>query len=101
MGRKGRLSHKKRVGETPTTLNDRELIKREMLHKALASRMRLKILAMLKERPMLGHELVKKSSLGQSTVSYHLGILRGAGLITTHPQARGTLYSLAKEPNKS
>ncbi|MGH7274717.1 MAG: ArsR/SmtB family transcription factor [Nitrospiria bacterium] len=101
MRRKGRLSHKKREGETPTTLNDRELIKREMLHSALASRTRLKILAMLEGRSMFGHEIVKKFSIGQSTVSYHLGILRAAGLITTHPQARGTLYSPAKGANES
>ncbi len=46
---------------------------------------------------MFGHELVRHLGMGQSTVSYHVGILKKAGLITAKPLREGTLYSLAKK----
>ena len=91
-------SHNKGEGDY---FSDREFIKKEKFYRALACRTRLKILAMLEQRSMFGHELVSRLDIGQSTVSYHLGILREAGLITTHPQARGILYSLSKERKES
>lgn len=76
---------------------NQEFLKKELFHKALACRTRLKILALLERQSMFGHEFVKPLGIGQSTVSYHLGILRKTGLITARPQPDGVLYSLVKE----
>jgi DNA-binding transcriptional ArsR family regulator len=76
--------------------NDR-LVSKERFHKALACRTRLKMMEMLERRAMYGHELVRRLEIGQSTVSYHLGILRKAGLILALQRAGGRLYLLAKE----
>lgn len=84
---------RKRSESLPVS-SDQELIKKERLHKALACRTRLKILAMLERKSMFGYELVKQLDIGQSTVSYHLGILRNAGLINARQSTEGTLYSL-------
>lgn len=91
------LTHKKREHGSPVTLPEQEFIQKELFHKALACRTRLKILAMLERQPMFGHELVKQLEIGQSTVSYHLGILKEMGLITAQQRAEGVLYSLVKE----
>ena len=89
-----RDSHKR--GEEGDLSSDREFIKKEKFHRALACRTRLKILAMLEQKSMFGHELLRHLDIGQSTVSYHLGILREAGLITEDQRAEGTSYSLVK-----
>ena len=90
-----RDSHTRGEGGDPAS--DREFIKKEKFYRALACRTRLKILAMLEQRSMFGHQLVSRLDIGQSTVSYHLRILREAGLITTQQRAEGTLYSLVNE----
>jgi DNA-binding transcriptional ArsR family regulator len=95
MGRERRL-HRKREGNSLTIGADQEFIKKEMFHKALACRTRLKILAMLEQKSMFGYELVRHLGIGQSTVSYHLGILREAGMITAQQRAEGRLYSLVR-----
>ena len=91
--------HNKRKGGDP--LSDREFIKKEKFHRALACRTRLKILAMLEQKSMFGHELLRHLDIGQSTVSYHLGILREAGLITAEQRGEGTLYSLVIERKRA
>lgn len=88
---------KKRERGLPTTLPDQEFIQKETFHRAMACRTRLKILGMLERKAMFGYELVKQLGIGQSTVSYHLGILRRTGLIMAEQRVEGTLYSLVKE----
>lgn len=88
---------KRRNGGSATAVPDDEFLKRELFHKALACKTRLKIMALLEGQSMFGHELVKHLGIGQSTVSYHLRILREAGVVTAQPQGDGVLYSLVKE----
>jgi DNA-binding transcriptional ArsR family regulator len=90
------MERKKREARSPTPIPDHEFVKKETFHKALACRTRLKILAMLEQKSMFGYELVRHLGIGQSTVSYHLGILRKVGLITTQQRAEGRLYSLVR-----
>jgi ArsR family transcriptional regulator len=91
------MAPRKRESGLSSAFPDQEFIKKEMLHRALACRTRLKILAMLERKSMFGHELVKQLDIGQSTVSYHLGILKAAGFIAAQQRAEGTLYSLTKQ----
>lgn len=85
-----------RKGREGRAFSNNEFIKEEKYYRALACRTRLKILAALEDRPMFGHELVKRLGMGQSTVSYHLGILRRAGLVKTDPQSSSTRFSLLR-----
>lgn len=76
---------------------DRELfIRQEKFYSALANRVRLEILALLKKKAMFGFELVHHLGIGQSTVSYHLGLLKEVNLIHARQQDGGTLYFRAK-----
>ena len=52
-------------------------------YKALADPTRLRILALLVERPMYGQELAESLGVNAPTVSHHLGELRAAGLLRT------------------
>ncbi len=92
---------KKRGGGPQITLTDEDFIREEIFYRALACKTRLKILVMLERKPMFGYELVSRLDIGQSTVSYHLGILREAGLITAEQQTGGTLFSVVKEGLKT
>jgi ArsR family transcriptional regulator len=49
--------------------------------KALSEPPRLRILAALREGPRTVTELVGETGLGQTNVSKHLALLRGAGLV--------------------
>lgn len=88
---------KRRNGGSTTAVPDNEYVQKELFHKALACKTRLKIMALLERQSMFGHELVKRLGIGQSTVSYHISILRKAGLVAAQPQLEGVLYSLVKE----
>jgi ArsR family transcriptional regulator len=52
---------------------------------AIADPTRLAILALLRRRDHCVCHLVEQLELKQSVVSHHVGILRRAGLITSHP----------------
>jgi ArsR family transcriptional regulator len=54
---------------------------------ALADPTRLAILTLLRTRDHCVCHLVEQLGLKQSVVSHHVGILRRAGVITSHPNA--------------
>jgi predicted ArsR family transcriptional regulator len=61
-------------------------------HAALASTVRRRLLAVLRGggEPQDAHQLAEAVGLHVSTVRFHLGVLGRAGLVTGHPQRRGT-----------
>lgn len=63
--------------------------------RALGDPTRLRILRLLAEAPLNVSELVSLVGVAQSSVSHHLGKLRGLGLISEERQAGFTYYSLA------
>jgi hypothetical protein len=64
------------------------------LFKALADRNRLTIIGYLAAKPRSVEDLAGLLRLGASTVSHHLTILSGAGLVTAKAQGYYSIYSL-------
>ncbi|MDH7594287.1 MAG: metalloregulator ArsR/SmtB family transcription factor [Methanomicrobiales archaeon] len=75
---------------------DHELLKRSALYRALADPIRLKILAMLRDQPLC--VCIMKSILGiaDSKLSYHLNVLKKAGLIEGGKRGSWIIYSITE-----
>lgn len=65
------------------------------LYKALSDQNRLRILMMLREKPLCVCEIVNILQLANSTVSKHLSILRNMDLIMDEKEGRWVNYRLA------
>jgi len=66
--------------------------------RALGDPTRLRILRLVSQAPLNVSELVSLVGVAQSSVSHHLGKLRGMDLIREERQAGFTYYSLAVDP---
>ncbi len=64
--------------------------------KALADANRLKIIGLLAEKSYSVEQLAALLDLGASTISHHLSILSGAGLVSAKAQSYYNVYSLDK-----
>ena len=64
------------------------------LLKVLADESKLEILALLKERRRYGGELAKELKLTTATISHHMGILVGNGLVTLNKEMNRAYYEL-------
>jgi len=69
--------------------------------RALGDPTRLRILRLVARAPLRVSELVSLVGVAQSSVSHHLGKLKGLGLIREERQAGFTYYSLALDPTDS
>jgi DNA-binding transcriptional ArsR family regulator len=67
------------------------------LHQALGDERRLRILRRLARERLTFQELANALGLPKSSLHYHLGILRAAGLLRITILARGNHYSLRRE----
>jgi DNA-binding transcriptional ArsR family regulator len=66
-------------------------------HKALADVNRLRIVRRLATGPATVTDLIEHVGLSQPLVSWHLGRLRAAGIVTTRRNGRETICSLRPE----
>ena len=74
---------------------DRDLRRLRTLHRALGDETRLRVIGLLAEvGPMPVNELSARVGLSQPLMSWHLRILRLAGLIDTQRQGRTTICRL-------
>ena len=73
----------------PTRLEELSL-----LFKALADPARLRILGLLAERSLAGHELADRLALTPPTISHHMRRLVAARLVDVVPDAQSRIYSL-------
>ena len=62
--------------------------------KALADSERLKIVQCLQSGPKAVNEISRELGAPLANVSHHLGLLRGAGLVSTEKRGRFVIYSL-------
>ena len=74
-----------------------ELRELRLVHKALADVNRLRIVRRLAQAEATVAELVSQVGLSQPLVSWHVGRLRAAGLITTRRSGRETFCRLRPE----
>ena len=70
----------------------------EKIFKALADANRIRILNMLQSKPLFVCEITSILGLATSTVSKHLSILRGAGLITDRKDSKWVNYEIERHP---
>ena len=70
----------------------------EKIFKALADANRIRILNMLQSKPLCVCEITSILGLATSTVSKHLSILRGAGLITDRKDSKWVNYEIERHP---
>lgn len=61
---------------------------------AISDKTRREILAMLKKGKLSAGEIAERFRLTKATVSHHLSVLRGAGLVKTEKHAQMVVYSL-------
>jgi DNA-binding transcriptional ArsR family regulator len=74
--------------------NDEQLARLGAFHRACSDPVRLKILAMLSPQPLCVCVIKEVLGIADSKLSYHLGVLRKAGLIEGEPQGNWIIYSL-------
>jgi ArsR family transcriptional regulator len=67
------------------------------LFHALSDDTRLEIMERLKEGEQCVCDLTEALKTGQSRLSFHLKVLKDAGLITDRPEGRWTYYALNRE----
>src|ERR687890_3583 len=65
-----------------------------LVFKALSDPARLRILGLIAERPLAGHELADRLSLTPPTISHHMRRLVAARLVEVEPDAQARIYSL-------
>lgn len=63
-------------------------------HRACSDPVRLKILSMLSPQPLCVCVIKEVTGVADSKLSYHLGVLKKAGLIEGEPQGNWIIYSL-------
>jgi len=78
-------------------LQPEELRELRLVHKALSDVNRLRIVRALAQAESTVAELVAQVGLSQPLVSWHIGRLRAAGLVTTRRLGRETLCRLRPE----
>lgn len=71
---------------------DADLKRQSALHRALADPLRLKILAMLAVQPLCVCVIKKVLGIADSKLSYHLSVLKKAGLIVGEAQGNWIVY---------
>ena len=80
---------------TPETPGEHDLRRLRTLYRALGDETRLRVIGLLAEvGPMPVNELSTRVGLSQPLISWHLRILRLAGLIHTRRQGRETICTL-------
>ncbi|NYT06275.1 MAG: winged helix-turn-helix transcriptional regulator [Methanomicrobiales archaeon] len=77
--------------------SDAELARSSARHRACADPIRLKILAMLGVQPLCVCVIKAVLVIADSKLSYHLGVLKNAGLIRGEQQGNWIIYSLTTE----
>ena len=79
----------------PETSGERDLRRLRTLYRALGDETRLRVISLLAEHgPMPVNELSARVALSQPLISWHLRILRLAGLLDTQRHGRETICRL-------
>ncbi len=84
--------------QPPETTAERDLRRLRTMHRALGDASRLRVIGVLAEHgPLPVNELAARVDLSQPLISWHLRILRLAGLVHTRRQGRETISRLRLE----
>lgn len=77
-----------------------DILAGQAVHRALADQSRLKILALLKIQPLCVCVIKAALCMADSRLSYHLSVMKKAGLIRGEQQGNWIIYSLTDEGEK-
>lgn len=77
--------------------DDAALTRESTVHRALADPFRLKILAMLSVQPLCVCVIKAVLAIADSKLSYHLSVLKTAGLIAGDQQGNWIIYRLTED----
>jgi ArsR family transcriptional regulator len=77
--------------------SNRSLLARCRIYNAAADPMRLKILELLRDQPLCGCVIKAILSIADSKLSYHLGVLKKAGLIKGGKKGNWIIYSITEK----
>lgn len=80
-----------------SAMSTKKRIKAALLFHALSDETRLELLDRLKQGEQCVCELTDALQTGQSRLSFHLRVLKEAGLIHDRPEGRWMYYSLNRE----
>ncbi|WP_421909272.1 ArsR/SmtB family transcription factor [Methanolacinia petrolearia] len=80
--------------------DDETLASSGEIHKALSDPIRLKIMSMLGIQPLCVCVLKAGLGIADSRLSYHLSVMKKAGLIEGEQQGNWIIYSLTEEGGK-
>jgi len=89
------INNRSLISQLPETPAERDLKRLRVLYRALGDETRLRVIGLLAEiGPMPVNVLSARVGLSQPLISWHLRILRVAGLIDTQRQGRTTICRL-------
>ncbi len=81
-------------------IKDEDMEKKSKLHKALSNKLRLKILALLKQQDLCVCLLKRMLDIEDSKLSYHLSVLKKEGLIEGKREASFVIYRITEKGNE-
>ncbi|MEM3590076.1 MAG: metalloregulator ArsR/SmtB family transcription factor, partial [Candidatus Bathyarchaeia archaeon] len=76
-------------------VDEGEIKKQSKILKALSNPERLKIMKLLSARKVCVCEIMSALGLSQTTASYHLRVLRGAGLVKDEKRGKWVFYTIS------
>ena len=93
-------SGKKPVGPRKLKIDEGNLERCAMVYGALSDPIRLRILGVLTVQPLCVCFIKEIVNIPDSKLSYHLGILRSAGLVESQRDGNWIMYSLTELGNR-
>ena len=66
----------------------------DSVFKALSDPTRRRILELLSEKDMTAGDIAESFVISKPSISHHLGMLKGAGLVTDERQGQSIIYSI-------
>ncbi|MBN2733885.1 MAG: winged helix-turn-helix transcriptional regulator [Methanomicrobiaceae archaeon] len=95
---KAQIRHRGGIGGLKNELCDMDCIKiQSLMHSACTDPVRLHILSLLKAGPLCVCAIKEVLGLADSRLSYHLNVLKKAGLIRGSQKYRWIVYSLTEQ----
>ena len=76
-------------------IDEKAIKKQSKILKAISNPERLKIMRLLSARKLCVYEIMSSLKLSQTTTSYHLRVLRGAGLVKDEKKGKWVFYSIS------
>jgi len=88
--------HVRELKKLAERINEEDIKRRSYVLKALADPIRIKILHLLKNRPMCTCEVMVALDLSEPNASHHLNLLERNGIVSSEKMGKWVFYKLNK-----